>query len=81
MLDEPTAVLTPGESTQLYTQLRQLVVAGQAVVVVTHKLDEVLDHADRITVLRQGRDAGGDRRPARRGGALGRAAAGARAGA
>ncbi len=54
VLDEPTAVLTPAEATQLYTQLRQLVRAGQAVVVVTHKLDEVLDHADRITVLRQG---------------------------
>jgi ABC-type uncharacterized transport system ATPase subunit len=54
VLDEPTAVLIPGEATQLYTQLRQLVDGGQAVVVVTHKLDEVLDHADRITVLRQG---------------------------
>lgn len=55
ILDEPTAVLTPGEATALYTTLRRMAAAGRAVVVVTHRLDEVRDHADEVTVLRQGR--------------------------
>jgi simple sugar transport system ATP-binding protein len=54
ILDEPTAVLTPGESDALYATLRRLADAGRAIVVVTHKLDEVRDHADVVTVLRRG---------------------------
>jgi general nucleoside transport system ATP-binding protein len=54
ILDEPTAVLTPGEADALYTTLRRLADAGRAVVVVTHKLDEVRDHADVATVMRRG---------------------------
>jgi ABC-type uncharacterized transport system ATPase subunit len=54
ILDEPTAVLTPGEATALYGTLRRLADAGKAIVVVTHKLDEVRDHADDVTVLRRG---------------------------
>jgi simple sugar transport system ATP-binding protein len=54
ILDEPTAVLTPAECDALYVTLRRLADAGRAVVVVTHKLDEVRDHADIVTVLRKG---------------------------
>ena len=55
LLDEPTAVLTAGEAKTLYASLRRLVSAGHAVVVVTHRLDEVVDHADEVSVLRRGR--------------------------
>lgn len=55
ILDEPTAVLTPGEAEALYLTLRRLADHGRAIVVVTHKLDEVSDHADLVTVMRKGR--------------------------
>jgi simple sugar transport system ATP-binding protein len=55
ILDEPTAVLTPGESVQLYAMLRRLADGGRAIIVVTHRLDEVRDHADQVSVLRQGK--------------------------
>jgi simple sugar transport system ATP-binding protein len=54
ILDEPTAVLTPGEVNELFAVLRELKSAGRTVVLVTHKLDEVLSLADRVTVLRRG---------------------------
>jgi ABC-type uncharacterized transport system ATPase subunit len=54
ILDEPTAVLTPGEADGLYETLRRLARAGRTVVVVTHKLDEVRAHADVATVIRRG---------------------------
>src|ERR1019366_2784561 len=54
ILDEPTAVLTPGEADVLYATLHRLADAGRAIVVVTHKLDEVRDHADVVSVLRHG---------------------------
>lgn len=54
ILDEPTAVLTPQEADALYGRLRSLAETGRAIVVVTHKLDEVLAHADVATVLRRG---------------------------
>jgi simple sugar transport system ATP-binding protein len=54
ILDEPTAVLTPGEADALYAVLRRLATQGRAIVVVTHKLDEVRDHADVATVMRRG---------------------------
>jgi simple sugar transport system ATP-binding protein len=54
ILDEPTAVFTPGEARALYGTLRRLVDAGRAVVVVTHKLDEVREFADVATVMRKG---------------------------
>jgi general nucleoside transport system ATP-binding protein len=54
ILDEPTAVLTPGETKELFANLRQLRDAGKSIVFISHKLDEVLDIADRITVLRRG---------------------------
>jgi simple sugar transport system ATP-binding protein len=55
ILDEPTAALTPGESRRLYATLRRLADSGRAVVVVTHRLDEVRENADQVSVLRRGR--------------------------
>jgi simple sugar transport system ATP-binding protein len=55
ILDEPTAVLSPRESAALRAALRQMAGRGQAVIFISHKLDEVLQVADRITVLRRGR--------------------------
>lgn len=55
VLDEPTAVLTPLEATRLMTSLREFRASGKAVVLISHKLGEVLNVADRITVLRAGR--------------------------
>jgi simple sugar transport system ATP-binding protein len=55
ILDEPTAVLTPGEARELFKTLEAFVAQGNAVVLISHKLDEVLESADRISVLRGGR--------------------------
>ncbi len=55
ILDEPTAVLTPGEVRDLFAVLRGLVADGMTVVLITHKLDEVIQIADRVTVMRRGR--------------------------
>ena len=55
ILDEPTAVLTPQESADLSRTLRQMVSEGKSVIFITHKLDEVMEFADRVTVLRAGR--------------------------
>ena len=54
VLDEPTAVLTPQEVTQLFGTLRQLVAQGTAIIFISHKLDEVMAIADRVLVLRGG---------------------------
>jgi simple sugar transport system ATP-binding protein len=58
ILDEPTRVLAPHEVTALYSILDNLRKDGYAIVLITHKMKEVLDCADRITVLRGGRVAG-----------------------
>ncbi len=55
ILDEPTSVLTPGESEALFQALRRLRDGGRAVVFISHKLDEIRAVADRISVLRRGR--------------------------
>ena len=55
ILDEPTAVLSPAESEQLFATLRGMAKNGLSVIFISHKLQEVTDHADRIAVLRQGR--------------------------
>ena len=55
LLDEPTSSLTPQESEDLFDSLRSLIKAGKSVVLITHKLYEVFEVADRITVLRKGR--------------------------
>jgi simple sugar transport system ATP-binding protein len=58
VLDEPTAVLTAQETAELTQVLRGLRDAGTSVVFITHKLHEVLDVADRVTVLRRGKTVG-----------------------
>ena len=55
ILDEPTAVLTPQESVALFATLRKMAQANKAVVVISHKMNEVMANADRITVLRDGK--------------------------
>ena len=55
ILDEPTAVLAPAEATELLEWLRRFADAGNAAVLITHRLDEALRVADEITVLRRGR--------------------------
>ena len=57
ILDEPTAVLSPVESQELYVWLRAFVTRGGTVVLITHKLREALTLADEVTVLRRGRTA------------------------
>jgi ABC-type uncharacterized transport system ATPase subunit len=54
ILDEPTAVLSPLEVKELWRVLRKLRDDGATIVIITHKLDEVMDISDRITVMRQG---------------------------
>jgi ABC-type uncharacterized transport system ATPase subunit len=54
LLDEPTAVLAPAEAEELLRMVRGFVAGGGAAVLITHKLDEALRSADRVTVLRQG---------------------------
>jgi general nucleoside transport system ATP-binding protein len=58
ILDEPTAVLTPQETEELFDVMRSLKDGGKSVIFITHKLKEVLAVADRITVLRGGRVVG-----------------------
>ncbi|HEX2051844.1 MAG TPA: ABC transporter ATP-binding protein [Actinomycetota bacterium] len=58
ILDEPTAVLTPSETVELFHNLDRLRADGKTIVFISHKLDEVLQIADRITVLRRGRVVG-----------------------
>ncbi|WP_137845391.1 ABC transporter ATP-binding protein [Microbacterium sp. 2FI] len=58
ILDEPTAVLTPQETAELFRTLRSLSRSGVSVIFITHKLREVMEIADRVTVLRQGRTHG-----------------------
>ncbi len=55
IMDEPTAVLTPQEVEELFVTLRSMVAGGHSIVFISHKLDEVLAIANRITVLRHGR--------------------------
>ena len=58
ILDEPTAVLTPQEGEELFGIMRSLVAGGTSIIFITHKLNEVLEVADRIAVLRRGRVVG-----------------------
>lgn len=55
ILDEPTAVVAPQEVDQLFSALRDLKREGLAIVLITHKLDEIMRVADRVTVLRNGK--------------------------
>ncbi|WGW11817.1 ABC transporter ATP-binding protein [Saxibacter everestensis] len=58
ILDEPTASLTPGEVTSLFEVIRRAANQGSSIVLVTHKIPEVLDVSDEVTVLRDGRVSG-----------------------
>jgi simple sugar transport system ATP-binding protein len=58
ILDEPTAGLTPQEVDEFFVTIRQMVADGHAVIFISHKLHEVLDISDRVTVLRDGRCVG-----------------------
>jgi simple sugar transport system ATP-binding protein len=58
ILDEPTAVLTPGEVDQFFEVVRSLVAQGKSIIFITHKLREVLAVADKIVVLRGGKVVG-----------------------
>ncbi|MGO8670424.1 MAG: ABC transporter ATP-binding protein [Capsulimonadaceae bacterium] len=58
LLDEPTASLAPQEADSLFAMLHQLKESGTTIVAVTHKLQEVFEHSDRLTVMRAGRVAG-----------------------
>lgn len=54
ILDEPTAVLTPQETKKLFNILRKMKRDGKSIIIITHKLHEVLDISDRVTTLRKG---------------------------
>ena len=58
ILDEPTGVLTPQESKELFAVLRDLVKTGKTIIFISHKLKEVLEISDRITVMRRGKVVG-----------------------
>jgi simple sugar transport system ATP-binding protein len=58
ILDEPTAVLTPQEVDELFVIMRQMVKDGHALIFISHKLHEVVEISDRVTVLRDGRKIG-----------------------
>ena len=55
ILDEPTAVLTPQETKELFQIMKALKSKGKAIIFITHKLNEVMEIADRVTVMRKGR--------------------------
>ena len=54
ILDEPTAVLTPQETRKLFDVLRAMKADGKSIIIITHKLHEVLDVSDRVAILRKG---------------------------
>ena len=58
VLDEPTAVLTPQEVDELFVIFRQMTADGHALIFISHKLHEILDLTDRVTVLRDGKVVG-----------------------
>jgi simple sugar transport system ATP-binding protein len=55
VLDEPSAVLTPQEAKEMFKTLREMANDGKSVIVISHKMSEVMENADRITVLKNGR--------------------------
>ncbi len=58
ILDEPTAVLTPGETNELFRIMRELKASGKSIIFISHKLKEVQEIADRVTVIRRGQVVG-----------------------
>lgn len=61
VLDEPTAVLTPQETEELFQQIKVLRENGKSIIFISHKLDEVMRLCDRVTVLRHGRVTGSEK--------------------
>lgn len=55
ILDEPTTVLTPQESTQLFEILKSMSSHGKSIIIITHKMNEVMNVSDRVTVMRKGK--------------------------
>ena len=55
ILDEPTGVLTPQETTQFFDVLRSLKIEGYAIIIITHRMSEIMAISDRVTILRDGR--------------------------
>ncbi|MDD3880813.1 MAG: ABC transporter ATP-binding protein [Eubacteriales bacterium] len=58
ILDEPTAVLTPQETDKLFNNLRAMRAQGKAIIIITHKLSEVMAISDRVSILRKGESVG-----------------------
>jgi len=58
ILDEPTSVLTPQEARDLFAILKDMKAAGHQIIIISHKLDEIMDLCDRVTVLRKGNIVG-----------------------
>ena len=58
ILDEPTAVLTPQECERLFEVMRNMRQDGKSIIIITHKLNEVMEISDRVVVLRKGRNVG-----------------------
>ena len=58
ILDEPTAVLTPQEITQLIKIMHGLVAKGKTIIIITHKLKEIMESADACTIIRRGKYMG-----------------------
>ena len=58
ILDEPTAVLTPQETRRLFDVLRRMREDGKSIIIITHKLQEVLEISDRVVILRKGENVG-----------------------
>lgn len=54
ILDEPTAVLAPQEVAELFTSLRKMTDDGYSIILITHKMEEVMDYCDRVTVMKMG---------------------------
>lgn len=63
ILDEPTSVLTPVESEELFKSLRRMVEAGKSIILITHRLNEALTASDSITVLKKGRVVAAEVKP------------------
>jgi simple sugar transport system ATP-binding protein len=58
IFDEPTAVLTPQETQELFINVRKLIEVGKTVIFITHKLNEVMEIADNIAIMRRGKNVG-----------------------
>ena len=58
ILDEPTAVLTPQETERLFEVMRNMKQDGKSIIIITHKLNEVMEISDRVVILRRGRYVG-----------------------